>query len=173
MKVEKIRKGLEVSLKKTRTSIKEVTPIQIIRKMAVLKQMVNATDKWLDEIRDLIARKIMDAEMEEMKKEAGKIDFMKLMERLEGYPFFKELSNKVEKDIKSELYEYVTEKKMTPLCYYRTIKHMSQEELAEKVGTTQSAVARAEKLKYNMTIRTARKYAKALDIEPKELIAKL
>jgi len=170
MKLENIRKGLEITLKKTRTNIKEVTPMELIGNMAILRQMVNSADKWLDEMRDLIARKIMDVEMETMKQEAGKINFMKLMERLEKIPFFKEFSEKAEKDIKNELYEHVIKGGMTLLCYYRTIKHLSQEELAEKVGTTQSAVARAEKPKYNMTLRTARKYAKALDIDPKGLI---
>jgi transcriptional regulator with XRE-family HTH domain len=45
----------------------------------------------------------------------------------------------------------------------RTMKNMTQAELARKVGTRQSAIARLESGMYNPSLRFLKKVAKALD----------
>jgi transcriptional regulator with XRE-family HTH domain len=52
----------------------------------------------------------------------------------------------------------------------RTLNALTQAELAEKVGLTTAAVARIERNEAEPRPLTLRKLARALDIQPRELI---
>jgi transcriptional regulator with XRE-family HTH domain len=52
----------------------------------------------------------------------------------------------------------------------RTRRLLTQDELAEKAGVSQSTVANIERDNAEPQFRTIRKLAKALDVEPKELL---
>ena len=58
------------------------------------------------------------------------------------------------------------------IIYYRTLKSLSQEELAEKIGITQSFLSKIERGVYynNLSFTTLLQIAKALDIDVCELI---
>jgi transcriptional regulator with XRE-family HTH domain len=52
----------------------------------------------------------------------------------------------------------------------RTRRLLTQDELAEKAGVSQSTIANIERNNAEPQFRTIRKLAKALDIDPTELI---
>ncbi len=52
----------------------------------------------------------------------------------------------------------------------RTRRLLTQDELAEKAGVSQSTVANIERDNAEPQFRTIRKLAKALDVEPTELL---
>jgi transcriptional regulator with XRE-family HTH domain len=52
----------------------------------------------------------------------------------------------------------------------RTRRLLTQDELAEKAGVSQSTIANIERDNAEPQFRTIRKLAKALDIEPTELL---
>jgi len=52
----------------------------------------------------------------------------------------------------------------------RTRRLLTQDELAEKAGVSQSTIANIERDNVEPQFRTIRKLAKALDIEPTELL---
>jgi transcriptional regulator with XRE-family HTH domain len=52
----------------------------------------------------------------------------------------------------------------------RTRRLLTQEELAAKAGVSQSTIANIERNNAEPQFRTIRKLAKALDVEPSELI---
>jgi transcriptional regulator with XRE-family HTH domain len=52
----------------------------------------------------------------------------------------------------------------------RTRRLLTQDELAEKAGVSQSTIANIERNNAEPQFRTIRKLAKALDIEPTELL---
>jgi transcriptional regulator with XRE-family HTH domain len=52
----------------------------------------------------------------------------------------------------------------------RTKRLLTQDELAEKAGVSQSTIANIERDKAEPQFRTIRKLAKALDVDPTELV---
>ena len=58
------------------------------------------------------------------------------------------------------------------IIYYRTLKSLSQEELAEKIGITQSFLSKIERGVYynNLSFTTLLQIAKALDIEKRQVL---
>lgn len=169
MKVSEIERLMKNSFSQISKDIELLKREELFQRRAILG-MLRIADVGVQQIRDTMIRRIWTTESEQMKRDGGRIDYMELMKRLEKYPIVKEINKQVVKETHDELYKHVQSGEMSPICYYRTIKHMSQEELAEKTNTSQTAVARTERPGYNMTIRTATKYAKALGIEPEKLL---
>ena len=57
------------------------------------------------------------------------------------------------------------------IAYYRKIKNMTQEQLAERVGTTTSYIGTLEsRMVKPISLRTLFKIAKALEIQPYQLL---
>lgn len=84
-------------------------------------------------------------------------DFIILKQKLLKNPEFKKEYDKLEE-------EYAL---IASLIQKRIEKRMSQEELAQKVGTKQSAIARLESGNYNPSFKFLRKVAVALDTKLK------
>jgi transcriptional regulator with XRE-family HTH domain len=70
------------------------------------------------------------------------------------------------KEAKMAVVVYIGEK----LREIRTRRLLTQDELAEKAGVSQSTIANIERDNAEPQFRTIRKLAKALDIEPTELL---
>jgi transcriptional regulator with XRE-family HTH domain len=70
------------------------------------------------------------------------------------------------KEAKMAIVVYIGEK----LREIRTRRLLTQDELAEKAGVSQSTIANIERDNAEPQFRTIRKLAKALDIEPTELL---
>lgn len=170
MTLQQARELLEKSFTKTNESIKEIDPQRILKQLHKIREIDKLVRLRYGELSDVIERKIMDAEMDKMRKEGGRVDFMQLNERLSKNPYLNKINEEIEADVHRDLLEKVKEGKMSPLSYYRVIRHMTQEELAKKVGTTQSAIARAERLGYMMGSRSLKRYAKALLVNSSDLL---
>lgn len=84
-------------------------------------------------------------------------DFTILKQKLLKNPEFRKEYDKLEE-------EYAL---IASLIQKRIEKRMSQEELAQKVGTKQSAIARLESGNYNPSFKFLRKVAVALDTKLK------
>lgn len=182
MKIEQITRQIESSLEKAEHQVERIEfhvqikdMKQLMKFFMVLRLNRKKIDKLFvkktEEMLDLIRRKTVMQEIKNMKRKNAIVDYEELGRRLDNNPLLAETNKQVIEERQKELYEDVLAGKMSPLCYYRTIKHMSQEELAEKAKTTQSAVARAERVGYNLGTRSLKKYAKALGINPADLIS--
>lgn len=172
MKISEIERLMKNSFSQIRKDIELLKSEEFFREKKAILGMFRIADAEVQQIKDTMIRRIWTTESEQMKREGRRVDYMELMKRLEKYPIIKEINKQVVKETHDELYKHVQSGEMSPICYYRTIKHMSQEELAEKTNTSQTAVARTERPGYNMTMRTATKYAQALGIEPEKLFSR-
>lgn len=172
MKVSEIERLMKNSFSQIRKDIELLKREEFFREKKAILGMLHIADAEVQQIKDIMIRRIWTTESEQMKRERGRVDYMELMKRLEKYPIIKEINKQVVKETYDELYKHVQSGEMSPICYYRTVKHMRQEELAEKMNISQTAVARTERPGYNMTMRTATKYAKALGIEPEKLFSR-
>lgn len=75
-----------------------------------------------------------------------------------------------EKCFKEELYQEITEKKISKIKYYRIISKMTQKDLAERLEMAQPNVARLEKVGHRTDIETLKLLGQAFKIDYKELI---
>ncbi|AJD46691.1 XRE family transcriptional regulator [Isoalcanivorax pacificus W11-5] len=71
--------------------------------------------------------------------------------------------------IPHEVVVLMIEKDLSPMAAWRKYRGMSQAQMAERLGVTQSAVAQAEKQGNKSHIETLRSWARVLDCEVAQL----